>query len=373
MKTNRLPAAKGFVVCEMILDNPSALNALTPDMARDARIALREWAADDSVAAVVLRGAGERAFCAGGDVRFVRDRICAGDAAAADAYFADEYLLDYALHCFAKPLICRGGGVLMGGGMGIFQGCDVRVVAPNTKAAMPECKIGFFPDVGAAFFMDRFRDAPQTGYYLGLSGRVLDGETALQIGAADVLLADDSYDEMLSALLAAEWNVADKKAAARRAVQTPQTPARTPQNSGFADIRATAEKCWRAAQSGGTDAAIAALPEAEREIAAAASPLSLRVWTEHYLRRRRFPKGENGATSAAARARLREIFARDYVLARNFLRRGDFAEGVRALLTDKDNAPEWRAPADNSAVAAMFEPLADKTEKEFNRRLAELD
>lgn len=369
LRTTLHSAAHGFFVGEMMLDNPAALNALSVDIVRDARAVLGEWARDDSIFAVVLCGAGGRAFCAGGDVRFVRRCICDGELAAAEAYFADEYLLDYELHCFAKPLICWGGGVVMGGGMGIFQGCDVRVVTPKTITAMPEGKIGFFPDVGAAFFMKKFKESPQTGYYLGLSGRVFDGPAAVQIGAADFLLAEDSYCKMRAALCAAAQKNADAKTVVREAVRQLQIQ-NPPPSLVVAEIFEAAEKCARAAEIGGAEAAIMTLPEATRN---AASPLSLRVWSEYYRCRSGMPEGENGAKSSADRACLRETFAQDYALARNFLRRGDFAEGVRALLIDKDNTPQWRAANNDSAVAAMFESFGDKTAKDFNQRLEELD
>ena len=376
LRTNRRAAAKGFAVCELILDNPAALNALTPAMARDAIGILREWQKDDSVAAIVLRGEGGRAFCAGGDVRFARQCIVGGDFAAADSYFMDEYVLDYFLHRFNKPLVCWGGGVLMGGGMGLFQGCDARIVLPNTKAAMPECKIGFFPDVGAAFFMEQFRNAPHLGYYLGLTGKMFDGFFAASANAADFLFAEDSYDAMLSALCKIHWNefanAADAKAAMNDAMQKLQLQKEIPKRDD-SELFRIAEQCFVAAQKGGADAAIAALPEDDRKIANAASPLSARVWTGYYLYPNHRAAAKEERDSDSARTRLRNVFAADYILARNFLRRGDFAEGVRALLIDKDRAPNWRAPADSDSVLAMFQTPDFELDKEFIRRMGEAE
>ena len=359
----RHAAGKRFVG-EIILDNPGSLNALAPDMVRDMRALLDEWQKDDDIAAVAVRGMGEKAFCAGGDVRFVYNALCENSPEKATQYFAEEYLLDYAVHCFSKPIVGWGGGIVMGGGMGVWQGCNFRVAASHTKTAMPEVKIGFFPDVGALFFMRRYRDAPATSFFLGLSGTILNASETLAIGAADFLLSSDAYDGLLQNLCSATWTTDDDMSVARGILSDMSISAN---DKGRGEsINEWAEQCWRAAQNDGADAAVATLPE---DMKVNASPLSVHVWTEYCLRNAKTPAPQhNDALTAEDKSMLRDVLESDYALAVNFVHHGDFDEGVRALLIDKDNTPQWRADHSQNAVTNMFNPPAEA--ENFARQLA---
>ena len=361
--TRRHAAGKRFIG-EIVLDNPASLNALAPDMVGDMRARLNEWQKDDDIAAVVVRGTGEKSFCAGGDVRFVYNALCENSSEKAAQYFADEYLLDYAVHCFGKPIVGWGGGIVMGGGMGVWQGCNLRVAATHTKIAMPEVKIGFFPDVGALFFMRRYHGAPATSFFLGLSGAVLNAAQVSDIGAADFILPSDAYDSLLQNLCAAKWTNNDNMPVARD-ILSDMTISADNEERGES-INELAEQCWYAAQNDGAAAAFSLLPE---KMQFNACPLSLHVWTEYCLRRAKTPEPQNSdVLTETDKSMLRDVLQSDYALAVNFIRHGDFAEGVRALLIDKDNNPQWRAAHNKDAVAAMFNPPAEA--EEFARRLA---
>lgn len=357
-------AAGGRRIGEIILDNPRALNALSPPLISGMQAALDEWRQDGDVAAAVLRGAGERAFCAGGDVRHVRALAEQGDMAGASAYFASEYCLDYALHCFSKPLLGWGGGVIMGGGMGVYQACHLRVALPSAKMAMPEGKIGFFPDVGAAFFMKCFNPAPHAAHALGFCGAVFGATEALRIGAADMMLPEDGYDDLLSDLRSESWD-----GDALEIMQRVAGRQRIAAGSGGGPDEAAFEDCGNALLDGDFDKAASALPADYATAARAASPLSVRVWAE-YCRRMRHVRAAPRPYDPEARLRLREVLATDYALALNFLHCGEFAEGVRALLIDKDNAPRWSAPFDDESVAAMFVPPDGDVMRRFEEALA---
>jgi enoyl-CoA hydratase len=177
-------------VGHITLNRPQALNALSLDMIRDITQALLDWRDDDAVQAIALRGmskAGEfGAFCAGGDIRFFHAAALAGDSRLED-FFTEEYRLNHLIHTYPKPSLAFMDGIIMGGGMGLAQGCTVRIATERTRMAMPETLIGLFPDVGGGYFLSRCPG--HLGEYLGLSGQLLNGEQAVQAGLADVVVA----------------------------------------------------------------------------------------------------------------------------------------------------------------------------------------
>ena len=141
---------------------------------------LEAWADDDRVAAVLIDGAGEKALCAGGDVQALRNSCIqtpGGPCEYAEHFFAREYRMNYLLHTYAKPLICWGHGVVMGGGLGILAGCRYRVVSERTRIGMPEITIALFPDVGGSWFLNRMPG--QVGRFLALTSSHINATDAL--------------------------------------------------------------------------------------------------------------------------------------------------------------------------------------------------
>lgn len=188
------------------LQRPKALNALSLEMVRELTTVLRGWATDPTVHGVLLRGAAREGvngkpatthFCAGGDIRFLLDAGRAGDPAIED-FFSEEYALDHLLHVFPKPTVAWMEGVTMGGGMGLAQGCRLRVATEKLRMAMPETRIGLFPDVGGGYFLSRCAGA--LGEYLGVVGSHLHVTDALAVGLADAHAQAASLDVLLSTL-----------------------------------------------------------------------------------------------------------------------------------------------------------------------------
>jgi enoyl-CoA hydratase/carnithine racemase len=172
----------------LTLNRPAGLNALTLDMVRSLQKHLHRWAQDADVQAVVLRGEGPKGFCAGGDIRSLHDSYKAGERLHLD-FFVEEYALDLCIHRYRKPVMVLMDGFTLGGGMGLAQGCDLRIVTERSRLGMPEVGIGYFPDVGGSYFLPRMPG--ELGIYLGVSGTQIKAADALYCGLADWYLDSD--------------------------------------------------------------------------------------------------------------------------------------------------------------------------------------
>jgi len=319
----------GFVT----LNRPQALNALTLPMieAMDARLAA--WATDPAVDAVVARGAGDRAFCAGGDVRAIWQAGKDGDALTRD-FFRAEYRLNRRIKVFAKPYVALIDGITMGGGVGVSVHGSHRVATERTLFAMPETRIGLFPDVGASHFLPRLEG--KLGLYLGLTGARLRAADALYTGIATHYVDGARLPELEAALaeVLAGGAGADVDAALAGFTSDPGP-------APLAEHRAAIDRCFASVTVEGI---IAALEDeggdwAETALKAlrAASPTSLKITVEE-LRR-------------GARLEFDGSMSMEFRLSQACLARHDSYEGIRAAVIDKDNAPQW-LPADLADVSA---------------------
>ncbi len=319
-------------VGRLLLDRPKALNALTPEMIVALSEALASWRDDPAVHAVVIEGAGGRAFCAGGDIRAVRGWALAGDGDAIARFFADEYALNLAIATYPKPFVALVDGICMGGGIGVSVHGTVRVATEAALFAMPETAIGFFPDVGATFFLPRLPG--EFGTWMGLTGARLGGAEAVQAGLATHFVPRERLSD-LSAALAEDGMAALSRFAA------------PPEGTLPAD-RAVIDRCFAGDDVSAMRARLAD-ETGERAHAAlsaldAASPSSL-CWSLALLR-------------AGARRTLPACLDAELAMARTVTRHADFAEGVRAMVVDKDRTPRWSPPrladVDHGAIAAML-------------------
>ena len=341
------------------LNRPAALNALSYAMVREMYTHLQEWARDASIYAVVVKGAGNKAFCAGGDVRAVHASFTSSGSMHRE-FFASEYRLDHFIHRYPKPYVALMDGIVMGGGMGIAQGASLRVVTDRTRMAMPEVGIGFFPDVGASYFLSRLPRA--LGVYLGLSGTTVGGADALYAGLADLCLPHEALDGLDTALAALRWGLdhATDIHGAVRALGPVSSPEPTlaglraaiDEHFAHSDIRTIMESLRAESRPAYTEWAGHTLGTMAKR-----SPLMMAV-TARQLERGR------GMS-------LPDCFRMELAMLRHCFEQGDFMEGVRALLVDKDNAPRWN-PAriedvTEEMIAAFFRepwtreshPLAD--------------
>lgn len=346
------------------LDAEKALNALSSPMIEVLDQQLAQWADNPEIVCVLLRGAGTKAFCAGGDVRSLmqacRDQPGTVPTLAAN-FFEAEYRLDYRLHTYPKPVLCWGHGHVLGGGMGLLQGANVRIVTPSSRLAMPEISIGLYPDVGASWFLARLPG--KLGLFLGMTGVGLNARDALDLGLADRLLGDNQQKELIDDLLQLNWqeqtalqlNSLLKAQEHRAQAEMPQAQwlPRRQQIDALLDV-ADPVCAWRAIATlrGHDDPLLAKAAQTMLE----GCPLTAHlVWQQ--IQRARYLS-------------LAQVFQMEYSMSLNCCRHPEFAEGVRARLVDKDQQPRWhwadiaKVPAAvvNAHFSKVWEgrhPLAD--------------
>jgi enoyl-CoA hydratase/carnithine racemase len=328
------------------LNRPQGLNAIDLDMVRQLQSQLDDWAKDDNVYAVVLRGAGEKAFCAGGDIRSLYDSFKGGRSEHL-AFFAEEYALDLTLHHYRKPVMALMDGFVLGGGMGLAQGVDLRVVTERSRLAMPEVAIGYFPDVGGSYFLPRVPG--ELGVYLGVTGVQVHAADALYCGLADWHVESARLCDLDRQLDNLKWSLTPLKdlqgVLAKIAVQQlpdpPLEKLRPAIDHFFAlpDIPSIIEQLLEVTV---IDTHRWAVDTAN--LMQTRSPLAMAVTLELLRRGRHLP--------------LESCFDLELHLDRQWFERGDLIEGVRALIVDKDKKPRWNPSSvqalDAEHVASFF-------------------
>lgn len=314
----------------LTLNRPAGLNAITLDMVRSLTAQLQAWADDPQVYAVVLRGAGEKAFCAGGDIRSLYDSFKNGDSLHAD-FFVEEYALDLAIHHYRKPVLALMDGFVLGGGMGLVQGADLRVVTERSRLAMPETAIGYFPDVGGSYFLPRIPG--ELGIYLGVTGVQIRAADALYCGLADWYLESTRLTDLDQKLDRLQWQDSPLKdlqgVLAKLGVQqlpdAPLAALRPAIDHFFAlpDVPSIVEQLQQVTVADSHEWALNTVALMQTR-----SPLAMAVTLQMLRLGRRLP--------------LEQCFALELHLDRQWFERGDLIEGVRALIIDKDKTPRWR-------------------------------
>ncbi|MGD2134045.1 MAG: enoyl-CoA hydratase/isomerase family protein [Maricaulaceae bacterium] len=334
-------------VGRLTLNRPKALNALDAPMIGALTEALLEWRDQPRVRAVVVDGAGERAFCAGGDIRLLWESGRAGDDRA-ESFWRAEYRLNQLIARYRKPYVALIDGVTMGGGVGLSVYGGFRVAGDRTLFAMPETGIGYFPDVGGRWFLPRLPGA--AGTWMGLTGARLKAADALALGLATHYVPTDRTADLIAALEAAELDEdggaveATIAAFAADPGEAPFAAAREVIDRTFASARV--EDIFAALEREGTDWAAAQLDALKTK-----SPTSL-VATRRAL-------------AEGARMTLEEALRADLALSVAFLDPGsDFYEGVRAVIVDKDGAPAWNPErledVDPERIDGLFAPERDR-------------
>ncbi|KAA5804896.1 enoyl-CoA hydratase/isomerase family protein [Alkalicaulis satelles] len=328
------------------LNRPKALNALNQDMVDAMYAALKDWREDDSVKAVVVDGAGEKGFCAGGDIRMLAESGKAGDGRAW-RFWRDEYRLNTLIAEYPKPYIALIDGITMGGGVGVSVHGDFRVAGDRTTFAMPETGIGFHPDVGGAYFLPRL--IGEVGTWMGLTGARLKAADCILTGVATHYVPSEQRPALIEAF---ETRTLDSDGEAAEALLDEFSG--DPGQSDLALTRGLIDSAFA-----GDD--VAAM---EARLEAAGDSWSLRQLD---VLRSKSPTACTVTLAALRRGasmNFREVMAQDLRVSMRFLEDGsDFYEGVRAVILDKDNAPRWAARAGNAAP--WFAPLADDQEMSF--------
>ncbi|HEX3603279.1 MAG TPA: enoyl-CoA hydratase/isomerase family protein [Steroidobacteraceae bacterium] len=339
------------VLCEfrnhvaiITLNRPGALNALSIGMILELRALLQRCAADPDTYAVLVRGAGDKAFCAGGDIRALY-RSFKDSGSLHREFFAAEYPLDYLLYSYPKPYLVLMDGITLGGGMGIAQGSRLRIVGERTRMGMPEVGIGFFPDVGGSYFLSRMPG--KLGVYLALAGVQIRAADALYGGLADVYLPPAAIASLSDALMELRWS-----------------------NDRFADVRRCLDE--RAAPRGMTAPPLAALRAgidghfSHSAVGAILGSLERETRIEYAdwahqtakLMRSRSPTMLSVTLRQLQRGAalgLADCFRMELGMAAHSFEQGDFLEGVRAVLIDKDNSPRWRPSRVEEVTEEMIE------------------
>lgn len=349
-----LPAASGKLG-RITLNVPATLNSLTLEMVDLLQEKLEAWLDDDAIAAVFIEGVGEKAFCAGGDVQALHQSAVAtpgGPCDYAENFFTREYQLNYTLYTYSKPIICWGHGIVMGGGLGVMAGCSHRVVTEKTRIAMPEVTIALFPDVGGSWFLNRM--PAKTGQFLALTGASINATDAIYTGLADRFISGGCKPDVLKQLLHQRWGPA------------------APENHALVChvLRSFAQQSFDQHPVGQVESHlsvintlcdgddiheiidnIASLQMDDPWLSKASESLSrgsplAALWIFRQLVTSRY-------------ASLKEVFQSEIQLATNIVRHPEFAEGVRALLIDKDRSPSWQYQFSRDVPAEVLSAFFD--------------
>ncbi len=353
------------------LARPRAINALTLDMVEAMQRVLLEWRDDPAIQAVLIDHAEGRGFCAGGDVAAVRRSVLEDGGAEGRAFFHEEYRLNHLLFTYPKPVVAFMDGITMGGGVGVAMPAQFRVATENTAFAMPEGAIGLFPDVGAGWYLSRLPG--RIGPFLALTGARLDGAECLWAGLATHYLPSEALAQAKARIIAAPDDIA--AILGELSVKPPE-----------ARLTLNAEKIDHFFASDRLEDILAALEAddskwAGKELATlrSKSPLTMKVALRQIAEARRRPGldpgplaggGQQTGSDPGIRRDDAEAFAEEmrieYRLAARMIAEPDFAEGVRAVLVDKDNAPRWNPAApegiSEAKLDAIFVPLPEGEE-----------
>lgn len=347
---DQLPAAQGTQIGLITLNQPKQLNGLSLEMAQAIYSQLQVWRDDDRICLVLMRGQGEKSFCAGGDLQmFYRHLPEAGQPVWASTYLRDffrvEYQLDFAIHTFPKPVICWANGYVMGGGAGLMMGCSHRVATETTRFAMPEISIGVVPDVGATWFLNRLPES--LGRVLAMTGISVEAQDCAFLGLTNYKISSIQWQNLLGQLQQQKWagkrEQDDLLLDHLLASMAPESVPRAGPLQRHTDlIRQTCSGPdflsiyyrlleWEKAQ----DLWLRQAADRLRQ----GSPGSVRLAFEMLRQGRHYG--------------LADAFRLEYIVALNCAGNADLREGIRALLIDKDRSPCW-APATAEQANTRF-------------------
>jgi len=338
---------------KIVLNKPKALNALSTDMIEALQATLDLWAEDERVKVVWIEGEGEKAFCAGGDVVMLyhsMQETAEGEVPAkAHEFFTKEYQLDQTIHTYPKPVIIYADGIVMGGGLGVAAAGSHRIVTERSMIAMPEVTIGLYPDVGASWFFNRMPG--RCAEFLGMTGARMNAADALFTGLADFAVATDDLADMQLAILESDGSHDGITAA----IQSVQMEQRVHESALWVNYELINELM---APVNLVDVVqqFKDLETEDKWLSKAAAGLLHGCPMTLYLVREQIKR--------ARYMSLAEVFAMELVVSTQCAMHPDLPEGIRALLIDKDNQPQWSVSDVADITPAMVE--AYFTEPQLN-------
>lgn len=349
------PTDCGHLIGIMTLNMPKSLNALSVEMCQLLSRQLKQWEGDEQVVALLLKGAGDKAFCAGGDIRRLYDSMSATAPMPnpyATDFFGHEYSLYRQMHFYPKPLILWGDGIIMGGGMGLMAGCSHRLVTERTRFAMPEITIGLFPDASGSWFLQRM--PAKTGLFLGLTGAMCNGSDALLVNLAEYAVASSDYDAIIQRLKQSDWQPAadadNKESYKENNNSAHSIVSRALAAQPVAEIPASKlAQHWRAIQqlmnSGGLGD-IDALLQSDEALTELDADFAADSWAQRAVATYRHGCPVTAALTYALYHKVKDLSLEQVLyletnVAVHCAANPDFKEGVRALLIDKDRTPNW--------------------------------
>jgi enoyl-CoA hydratase len=332
----------------VILNRPKSLNSLTLEMIRDLMPILEAWEADESVEVVAIRGAGERSFCAGGDVRAVWQAGKAGNRLTQD-FFREEYILNREIHRYPKPFVALIDGICMGGGMGLSVHGSHRIAGDRTLVAMPETAIGLFPDVGGSWFLPRLPG--DTGRYLALTGARVKAADACYLGIATHYIPGDHDAAVIEALAEADYGDSDAYQVVDGVLAG---MAQDPDGAPLSRHRVAIDKIFSADSIelilGGLELEGGDWAEEQLKILQSRSPTSMKISLEQLKR--------------GAALDFDACMTMEYRMSQACMAGHDFYEGIRAVLVDKDHKPHWQPDSLDAVTPEMvqtyFDPLGER-------------
>ena len=320
------------------INTEQTLNSLSLDMVDLIQPKLSEWENNDTIRCVFLQSAGEKAFCAGGDVRQLYDSIVeadGGDNPYALGFFQREYTLNHHIHSYKKPFIVWASGICFGGGIGLTAGGSHRIVTETTRMAMPEISIGLYPDVGGSWFLNK---APgNTGLFMGLTGAQINGNDALEVGLGDHFINSSQQQRVIAALQKIEFSDDEVKIKSQisAVLKNFEQQAEADKPAGnIATYRNLIEEVTGKDSLSEIINAILAIESDDKFLQTAVKNVNRGCVTSFALVQQQILRAKNMS--------LAEVFQMELIMSLNCARYGNFQEGVRALLVDKDRNPSYQ-------------------------------
>ncbi|MDX2105708.1 MAG: enoyl-CoA hydratase/isomerase family protein [Candidatus Melainabacteria bacterium] len=350
----------------LTLNSPKSLNSLSAPMMVEYRDILKKWKSDPNIHCIYIQGAGEKALCAGGDVRRMHDDLVKHnnpDVLNQDCvhFFTQEYALDYEVHTFAKPIVVWANGIVMGGGIGATNGASNKIVTEHSVLAMPEITIGLYPDVGATYFLNKMPAG--IGTYLAMTANRINAADALYLKMAEHFLPAANKQKLIDMLTGLKWTSDNdqNKALVTSSINemsntTCKLQSKVQEHEDYLGKFKNVKNAFEFREVLYSNRKNDDWQEAGLNIFRSGSPVSAHVIMEQLKR---------GASLS-----LKDVFKSELNLSLRFTMKPDFVEGVRALLVDKDKHPRWRPvkleQVSEVLVESYFEPLWSEDSHPFN-------